>query len=180
MYATVFAFVGAPYGSWLAWPARLVEPLRIANRYGLFASMTDARYELELQGTLDGRNWVAYPFRFKPQDIDTPPGIYAPYQPRFDWDLWFASLADVNEYPWVVTVEERLVAGEPSVLRLFARDPFAGRKPIAVRTVRWQYWFTTPAEKRATGHWWRRSLVGLYAPAFPVDPARAGRDIQAP
>jgi uncharacterized membrane protein YphA (DoxX/SURF4 family) len=171
MYATVTAYVDAGV---LAWPARLLSPLRIANRYGLFASMTDARYELEFQGTIDGREWIAYPFRFKPQDIDKPPGIYAPYQPRFDWDLWFATLGGVDDYPWVVTVEERLLAGEPSVLRLFARDPFAGRKPIAVRTVRWQYWFTTPAEKRATGNWWRRERLDLYAPVMPV------RDMPSP
>jgi hypothetical protein len=67
----------------------------------------------------------------------------------------------------VVTVEERLLAGEPSVLKLFARDPFGGEKPIAVRTIRWQYWFTTPAEKRATGAWWRRQEIGEYAPSVP-------------
>jgi hypothetical protein len=160
-YCTLVAFVG---GGALAWPARLLAPLRIANAYGLFANMTTARYELEFQGTLDGKTWVAYPFRRKPQALDEAPGIYAPLQPRFDWDLWFASLADVDEYPWVVTVEERLLTGEPSVLRLFARDPFAGQRPIAVRTMRWQYWFTSPEEKRATGHWWRRALVGSYAP----------------
>jgi hypothetical protein len=36
-----------------------------------------------------------------------------------------------------------------------------------VRTVKWQYWFTTPAEKRATGAWWRRQEIGEYAPPVP-------------
>ena len=35
-----------------------------------------------------------------------------------------------------------------------------------VRTVLWQYWFTTRAEKRATGRWWRRELRGPYAPGL--------------
>jgi len=144
-----------------------LEPLRIGESYGLFAVMTRARYEIEFQGTRDGKTWIAYPFRYKPQDPYSAPGIYAPYQPRFDWDLWFASLEDCSEAPWVVTVEERLLAGEPAVLKLFARDPFAGQKPIAVRSIRWQYWFTTPAEKRATGAWWRRSEIGPYCPAVP-------------
>jgi len=151
----------------LRWPAQLLEPLRIGESYGLFAVMTRARYEIEFQGTRDGKTWIAYPFRYKPQDPYSAPGIYAPYQPRFDWDLWFASLEDCSEAPWVVTVEERLLAGEPAVLKLFARDPFAGQKPIAVRSIRWQYWFTTPAEKRATGAWWRRSEIGPYCPAVP-------------
>jgi len=35
-----------------------------------------------------------------------------------------------------------------------------------VRAVVWQYWFTTRAEKRATGAWWKRELRGDYAPAL--------------
>lgn len=73
---------------------RIRESSRIANQYGLFAVMTRGRYEIEFQGSNDGQNWLAYPFRYKPQALDRPPGIYAPYQPRFDWNLWFASLGD--------------------------------------------------------------------------------------
>jgi hypothetical protein len=148
-------------------PQELLSPFRIGENYGLFAVMTRARYELEFQGTLDGKTWVAYPFRWKPQDPYKAPGIYAPYQPRFEWDLWFASLDDVTEWPWIVTAQERLLAGEPTVLHLFARDPFAGKRPQSVRVVKWQYWFTTPAEKRATGAWWRRQEIGEYTPPLP-------------
>ncbi len=153
-------------GVWKA-PQRLLSPFRVGESYGLFAVMTRARYELELQGTLDGKTWVAYPFRYKPQDPSVAPGIYAPLQPRFEWDLWFASLDDASEWPWVVTAQERLLDGEPTVLRLFARDPFDGKRPIAVRVVKWQYWFTTPAERRATGAWWRRQEIGEYTPTLP-------------
>src|SRR5262249_40190931 len=73
------------------------------------------------------------------------PRIYAPYQPRFDWDLWFASLDDVSEWPWVVTVEERLLEGEPAVLRLFAGDPFGGPRPVAVGGLNGAYLFNPPA-----------------------------------
>jgi len=34
----------------------------------------------------------------------------------------------------------------------------------------WQYWFTSLAEKRATGLWWRREYVGLYAPQLSAGP----------
>ena len=73
-------------------PLIALEPFRIANQYGLFAVMTRGRYEIEFQGSSDGTDWVAYPFRNKPQELNEAPGIYAPYQPRFDWNLWFASL----------------------------------------------------------------------------------------
>jgi hypothetical protein len=147
--------------------AVLLSPFRIANSYGLFAVMTRSRYEIEYQGTVDGEHWVAYPFRFKPQNPKEAPGIYAPYQPRFEWNLWFASLGSWQYDEWTVNVEQRLLEGEPSVLRLFAVDPFHGRKPAAVRSVLWRYWFTTHAEHRATGDWWRRRPAGDYAPQVP-------------
>ena len=76
-------------------PVAALDPFRIANRYGLFAVMTRGRYEIEFQGSNDGQNWIAYPFRYKPQDLTEKPRIYAPYQPRFDWNLWFASFREL-------------------------------------------------------------------------------------
>jgi hypothetical protein len=148
------------------WPAIALQPFRIANGYGLFAVMTDERFEIEFQGSRDGQTWTPYPFRYKPQDPAAAPGIYAPYQPRFEWNLWFASLGTFREYPWVVQTEALLLDGEPSVLRLFKSDPFHGTPPSRVRAMLWRYWFTTPAEKRKTGRWWNRELRGPYAPAL--------------
>jgi Lipase maturation factor len=147
-------------------PVVALEPFRIADRYGLFAVMTRGRYEIEFQGSADGQTWVPYPFRFKPQDPSKAPGIYAPYQPRFDWNLWFASLADWRSDAIVTRTEERLLTGDKDVLALFAANPFPHEAPRQVRAVLWQYWFTTPAEKRAQATWWRRQLVGLYAPTL--------------
>jgi hypothetical protein len=139
-----------------------VGQFRVVNNYGLFAVMTRHRYEIEFQGTRDGRRWVAYPFRYKPQDPRRAPGVYAPYQPRFDWNLWFASLGTVSQNPWVLSVEQRLLENDPDVLRLFAGNPFAGAPPAQVRAVVWQYWFTTPAERARTGNWWNRRYLGEY------------------
>ncbi|MGH7616231.1 MAG: lipase maturation factor family protein [Gemmatimonadaceae bacterium] len=162
-YATiaVFLFPGVPM---VSAPAHALDPFRIANPYGLFATMTEARYEIEFQGSNDGgATWVAYPFRYKPQDPMERPGIYAPYQPRFDWNLWFASLAPWQSSEWVVVAQQRLIEGSPSVLALFRRDPFNGKPPGQVRTVLWQYWFTDWATRRATGAWWRRKELGPFA-----------------
>jgi len=146
-------------------PARLLAPMRIANSFGLFAVMTRARYEIEFQGTRDGTTWIAYPFRYKPQDPKEAPHIYAPYQPRFDWNLWFASLSTVADNPWVMSTQSRLLENSPPVLRLFRSNPFPDRPPIAVRAVLWQYWFTTPEEREKTGAWWNRQMIGEYASA---------------
>jgi hypothetical protein len=147
-------------------PVTMLEPFRIANQYGLFAVMTRGRYEIEFQGSRDGRTWVSYPFRFKPQKIDQAPGIYAPYQPRFEWNLWFASLGSWRQNPLVLETELRLLQSDPEVLALFRSDPFAGSPPLEVRAMLWQYWFTSLPQKRATGDWWRRELLGLYAPVL--------------
>ena len=151
-------------------PVTLLEPFRIANQYGLFAVMTRGRYEIEFQGSRDGQTWTAYPFRFKPQALDKAPGIYAPYQPRFEWNLWFASLGPWQQNPLVPRTEERLLGNDPDVLPLFAANPFARDPPKQVRAVLWQYWFTSVEQKRRTGDWWTRRLVGVYAPVLERDP----------
>ena len=67
--------------------------------------------------------------------------------------------------------EERLLQNDTDVLHLFADNPFAGRsQPIAVRAVIYQYWFTDEKTKRETDDWWRRELLGAYAPALERQP----------
>ncbi|HUA16084.1 MAG TPA: lipase maturation factor family protein [Verrucomicrobiae bacterium] len=151
-------------------PAVALEPFRIANRYGLFAVMTRGRYEIEFQGSNDGQSWVAYPFRYKPQALNEPPRIYAPFQPRFDWNLWFASLGQWRDYPIVPNTEVRLLSNDKAVLELFAGNPFGSHPPRQIRAVLWQYWFTSMAAKRSTGLWWRRQFLGLYAPSLERTP----------
>jgi lipase maturation factor 1 len=161
-------------------PVEALEPFRIANRYGLFGIMTRGRYEIEFQGSDDGNNWVAYPFRYKPQDPSRPPGIYAPYQPRFDWNLWFASLGSWQDYSIVPRTEVRLLSNDKDVLALFANNPFSQKQPRQVRAVLWQYWFTSMSEKRATGQWWSRQYVGLYAPTLDREPNGEIRAVEWP
>ena len=181
-YATTVEMV------WMFWreaplpssPVAALEPLRIANQYGLFAVMTPHRYEIEFQGSNDGKTWTPYTFRFKPQDVNERPGIYAPYQPRFDWNLWFASLTTWQNALIVPLTEERLLEGDKDVLGLFRGDPFAAQPPKFVRAVLWQYWFSTPEEKRAQGIWWTRKLLGTYAPTIMRAPDGRFVEMQAP
>src|ERR1035438_10266261 len=161
-------------------PVAAIEPFRIANRYGLFGIMTRGRYEIEFQGSEDGKNWVAYPFRYKPQDLNKPPGIYAPYQPRFDWNLWFASLGSWREYPMLSRTEVQLLSNNKDVLALFASNPFPNGPPRQVRAVLWQYWFTSLSEKREKGLWWRREFLGLYAPTIEREAGGTLRGVEWP
>ena len=109
--------------------------------------MTRGRYEIEFQGSNDGSNWAAYPFRYKPQTLNKAPGIYAPYQPRFEWNLWFASLGDWRQNDMVPLTEERLLTNEADVLALFQSNPFPQAPPRFARAVLWQYWFTIHGRK---------------------------------
>ncbi len=151
-------------------PVAMLEPFRVANHYGLFGRMTWKRYEIEFQGSDDGTHWAPYLFRNKPQNPAEAPRIYAPYQPRFDWNLWFASLGEWRDNPWVLRTEELLLSNDRDVLALFASNPFPQNPPKQVRAVLWQYWFTDLATKRTTGMWWRREYLGLYAPALERTP----------
>jgi lipase maturation factor 1 len=147
-------------------PVVWLEPFRIANQYGLFAVMTPHRYEIEFQGSNDGEHWAPYPFLYKPQDVKARPRIYAPYQPRFDWNLWFASLGAWRRNPIVPQTEELLLENDRAVLGLFAGNPFPGAPPRLVRAVLWQYWFSSLEQKRTDGVWWRRQFLGTYAPTL--------------
>jgi hypothetical protein len=182
MALTAVTFVWLFYSStvlllWMIWPGTpfpsspiaALQPFRFADRYGLFAVMTRGRYEIEFQGSNDGQSWLTYNFRFKPQNPYEPPRIYAPYQPRFDWNLWFASLGPWRSNPIVPRTEERLLEGSADVLALFASNPFPRQPPRQVRAVLWQYWFTSLEEKRKQGLWWRRQLLGNYAPTLAHD-----------
>jgi lipase maturation factor len=147
-------------------PIAALEPFRIANQYGLFAVMTPHRYEIEFQGSNDGANWTAYRFRYKPQDPRERPRIYAPYQPRFDWNLWFASLGSWLQNPLVPRTEVLLLQNDSDVLGLFNGNPFPKTPPRFVRTILWQYWFSNREEKREQGVWWTRKELGTYSPTL--------------
>ncbi len=151
-------------------PVAALQPFRVANQYGLFGRMTWKRYEIEFQGSDDGSDWTPYPFRNKPQNPAEAPRIYAPYQPRFDWNLWFASLGEWRENPWVLRAEQLLLSNDRDVVALFAVNPFPQHPPKQIRAVLYEYWFTDLATKRATGMWWRREYLGLYAPALERTP----------
>jgi hypothetical protein len=171
-YAMLFLLLHECFGR-LPLPAAPVvwlEPFRVANQYGLFGRMTRFRYEIEFQGSSDNKNWMPYRFQYKPQDPSEPPGIYAPYQPRFDWNLWFASLGEWQGNPFVVRTEQQLLLNNPDVLALFKPNPFSRQPPTQVRAVLWQYWFTDMATKRQSGNWWRRQMLGLYAPTLEREP----------
>src|SRR5262249_30225402 len=67
-----------------------MAPFRAVNSYGLFATMTTHRYEIEIEGSSDGTHWRGYAFRWKPGDPARRPEFAGLHMPRLDWQMWFA------------------------------------------------------------------------------------------
>lgn len=147
---------------------RAVSPFEIVNTYGLFAVMTTTRPEIIVEGSNDGMTWAPYEFKYKPGDMTRAPVWVQPHQPRLDWQMWFAALGDYRADPWVLRFLARLLEGQPEVLGLLGRNPFPDAPPHYVRASVYDYRFTTPAEKKATGHWWKRELQGSYVPTVSL------------
>src|SRR5262249_740838 len=101
-----------------------------------------------------------------PGDVMRRPRFVAPHQPRLDWQMWFAALTPYRANPehWFARLLGRVLEGEPTVLALFASNPFPNAPPHYVRAVVWQSHFTDPGDP--SGGWWRREWRGEYAPAW--------------
>jgi hypothetical protein len=146
-----------------------LEPLRTFNGYGLFAVMTTERYEIIVEGSDDGVKWLPYEFKYKPGDVDRRPAFVAPHQPRLDWQMWFAALGNYEQNPWLVAFGGQLLRGSPPVLALLEKNPFPQHPPRYVRAEVYDYHFTTFAERRATGAWWKREIIGEYLPPLSLN-----------
>ncbi|HEV2437340.1 MAG TPA: lipase maturation factor family protein [Verrucomicrobiae bacterium] len=145
-----------------------LEPFRTFNGYGLFAVMTTERREIIVEGSNDGVNWRPYEFKYKPGDVDRQPAFVAPFQPRLDWQMWFAALGDYRQNPWFVNFCLRLLQGSPEVLALLEKDPFPNHPARYLRARLYDYRFTGFAGRRATGAWWKREPIGEYLPAVSL------------
>lgn len=63
----------------------------------------------------------------------------------------------------------KLLQNDANTLSLIDKNPFPGKPPKYVRALLYEYHFTTPEERRATGAWWNRELKGNYFPAVSLD-----------
>jgi hypothetical protein len=144
------------------------ESFQLVNRYGLFAVMTTSRKEIIIEGSNDGSEWQPYEFKYKPGDVNRRLPWVAPYQPRLDWQMWFAALSNQQSNPWFQRLMLRLLEGRAEVARLLARNPFPDRPPKFVRAITYEYHFTDWATRRKTGAIWTRTPAEDYFPAVSL------------
>ena len=91
--------------------------IEACNSYGLFRRMTgvEARPEVILEGSRDGKVWEEYNFKYKPGDVWRQPPVVAPHQPRVDWQMWFAALGQIEHNAWLVQTCLNLMEGNKEV-----------------------------------------------------------------
>lgn len=145
-----------------------VQPFHCVCRYGIFAVMTTKRYEVVVEGSDDGEEWKEYGFYYKPSELERRPRHISPYQPRVDWQIWFLPFSAYEDEEWFQNFLFHLLKGSPHVLSLIRFNPFSEKPPKFVRSLFYDYEFTTWEERKRTGHWWKRTLIGSYSPAFSI------------
>jgi hypothetical protein len=152
----------------------------LVNTYGAFGGITRTRREIVVAGTADERigpdtEWREYEFKGKPGDVRRLPRQFAPYHLRLDWLMWFAGISRAYATGWFDAFVSKLLENDAPTLKLLHRNPFPDGPPCHVRALVYHYRFTTWRERRETGAWWHRTLVGEFLPATRLSGRSAGR-----
>ncbi|XP_034244722.1 lipase maturation factor 2-like [Thrips palmi] len=146
---------------------------RLVDGYGLFRRMTgvEGRPEVIIEGSnsLEGP-WKEYEFLYKPGNVNSTLPFVAPYQPRLDWQMWFAALGTYHQNPWLMSLTYRILSGQPEVLQLLdaSRNPFPSKPPRYLKASLYHYRYTD-WKQRWGSSWWTREKVGEYFPIFTRD-----------
>ena len=140
-------------------------PLRSANSYGLFSTMTTERPEITIEASADGRTWQPYRFRYQMAADDNHLPFLLPHMPRLDWQLWFAALEyrSSGQPPgWIMPLLGRLQEQSSPVLGLLNPDGQPDLLPSFFR-LRLDLLTFTPSEMRAaTGRMWKATPLPGY------------------
>jgi hypothetical protein len=81
---------------------------------------------------------------------------------RLDWLMWFESMAPSPHSEWFFNLLAKLLQGDRETLSLLRTSPFPNTRPRFIRAQYYLYKFTTPDERRRSGLWWNRQLIGTY------------------
>lgn len=151
------------------------DPLDLVNTYGAFGSVGHVRLNVVFQGT-DAANpdanslWRDYPYQALPVALNRRPVQIAPYQPRLDWQMWFAAMGTPGEYPWTLNLVWKLLHNDPAALSLLGPNPFPQKPPHFIRAVLYTYAFAPPGNPEH--QWWTRQEKGLWLPPLSTDDPR--------
>ena len=156
------------------------DPLDLVNTYGAFGTVGRERDEIVFEGTDDtaisgDTKWKEYEFKAKPGDPNRRPPFVAPYQPRIDWQIWFAAMASPAEYPWTLHLVWKLLHNDRGTLSLLANNPFPDAPPRYIRARLYRYQLAPIGEKT----WWKREPIGKWLPALSTEDPQFRRLLEA-
>lgn len=149
------------------------DPFDLVNTYGAFGTVGQERLNVVFEGTndndtTDNAHWQPYLYKGLPVLLNKKPPQIAPYHLRLDWQMWFASMASADEYPWTLNLEWKLLHNDAGTLSLFANNPFPNHPPKYIRAVLYRYSFVQP---NAQGLWWKRTKITNWInPTYIDDP----------
>ncbi len=148
------------------------DPLDLVNTYGAFGSVGRERFNVVFEGT-DAATpdehavWKAYPYQALPVELNCKPPQIAPYQPRLDWQMWFAAMGSPMQYPWTLHLTWKLLHNDAGALSLLGGNPFPDKPPRYIRATLYRYRFAPPGN--GEGNWWQREKVSPWLPALSAD-----------
>jgi len=149
---------------------RLVRRFGIGNAYHIFPTMQTERIELQIEGSLDGQEWLKYTLPWQPGALDRKPAFIIPHQPRLDWMIWFVPTQHQNSAYWFDRFMQQLSRGSQQVTELLESNPFADRPPLFLRVNAYRYHFTNREERTQSGNWWKREYIGQFPQVAPRRP----------
>lgn len=166
-------------------PLRVLAPFRIVNGFGVFPpkSLPPVRMMPVIEGSADGVTWKQYGYRFMPSFPSSRPPFVAPYHPRLDMYVAYIPLGtDTGSYmgsmapfsnPYMIAgrsslmhlILQRVLAGDPKVLRKLGHNPFPDAPPKLIRLGVIAMTPTPLSERKKTGNWWHVERLGTLFPA---------------
>jgi hypothetical protein len=171
---------------------RFLNHFRLVGSYGVVPPNSSPPMKMVpvIEGSEDGENWRAYSFAYMPTQDHSPPRFVAPHHPRLDHSSIYAGLgltesdsvsalmfevrpsgvSPYSHYSWLHRLLQRILEGEPAVLRLLGDNPFPNAPPKWVRVVHQCLRPTSLAERRGTGKWWSTRTMAVIFPPTRKNP----------
>ena len=81
--------------------------------------------------------------------------LIAPYQPRIDWQIWFAAQSTPSRHGWLIHLVWKFLHNDEDALGLIALNPFPDQPPTFIKIDRYDYNF----EKPFSDHTWQRTYI---------------------
>lgn len=156
---------------------RIITPYRLFSGYGVFSGVHSIPKSVQtIQMSQDGVLWFDVVPKWQTCKQDFRPRLFAPYHPRWDHFIFYYR-SRKNSWPLEMStpwnpyalreigimdkVVEHLYRGNKLVESIFSEIPITS--PLFIRIAQVKYRMNTPAERKRSGNYWSRTLVGASA-----------------